>query len=336
MKLSFVIPAYNEENGIGACLDAIVAQKKMLGARGEDIEIVVVNNASTDGTAATITRYPDVRLVNEPEKGIVHARRAGFLATSGNLIANVDADTRITPGWIKKVLDEFAADPELVGLSGPFIYYDVSRSVRFWTRFFYYIGFVFYILIRFVFHVGSILQGGNFVVRRDALEKIGGYDTHISFYGEDTDVARRLSKVGRVKFTFQLPALSSGRRLAKEGSIRAGLRYALNIVWITFFKKPKTRAYEDIRPQQGAADGSYRAQNHRRPWLIGIIFVIIVTTLFSAGAYIIYSIAKTGTISTIGFIEMRNAAKQGFDQVATTTKNMLQGEFNTTTHGQPY
>ena len=60
------------------------------------------------------------------------------------------------------------------------------------------------------------MQGGNFVVRRDALQKIGGYDTNISFYGEDTDVARRLSKVGHVKFTFDLPALSSGRRLAKE------------------------------------------------------------------------------------------------------------------------
>jgi glycosyltransferase involved in cell wall biosynthesis len=250
MKLSFVIPAYNEENGIGACLDAIIAQKS-----GHDIEIIVVNNASTDGTATIVEqyvkKYPDVKLVTEPEKGIVHARRAGLLASKGELIANVDADTRITPGWINRVLAEFARDPELVGISGPFIYYDVSSSVRFWARFFYYLGFIFYLLIRFVLHVGSILQGGNFVVRRDALEHIGGYDTNISFYGEDTDVARRLSKVGHVKFTFDLPALSSGRRLAKEGSISAGFRYATNILWITFFKKPKTKTYQDIRAKNG-------------------------------------------------------------------------------------
>jgi glycosyltransferase involved in cell wall biosynthesis len=299
MKLSFVIPAYNEEGGIADCLDAIVAQKRAL---PYDIEIIVVNNASTDGTAAVVAKYPDVKIVNEPEKGIVHARRAGLLASTGDLIANVDADTRITPGWIKKVMDEFARDPKLVGLSGPFIYYDVSRSVRFWARFFYCIGYVFYLFIRFVFRVGSILQGGNFVVRRDALEKIGGYDTNISFYGEDTDVARRLSKVGHVKFTFALPALSSGRRLAKEGSIQAGFRYAMNIVWITFFKKPKTQTYEDIRLQKDQSV-PHIPQNNSRRWIIGIIFVVIMVAIFGTGAYIIYSVAKTGTVNTITLLQ---------------------------------
>jgi cellulose synthase/poly-beta-1,6-N-acetylglucosamine synthase-like glycosyltransferase len=335
MKLSFIIPAYNEEHYIGDCLDAIVKERRELPPElAREIEIIVVNNKSTDGTAAVVTKYPEVKLVNEPEKGIVHARRAGFLASSGALIANVDADTRITSGWIKKVMDEFARDPKLVGISGPFIYYDASRSVRFWTRFFYYVGFVFYLLIRFVFRVGSILQGGNFVVRRDALEKIGGYDTNISFYGEDTDVARRLSKVGHVKFTFSLPALSSGRRLAKEGSIVAGFRYATNIVWITFFKKPKTQTYQDIRVSDSSSM-TYSPRNNRRQWIIGTIFVVIVLLIFGTGAYIIYSIAKTGTISTIGFIEMENAARQEsqqlrekLDEVATTTKTMLQEKLN--------
>jgi glycosyltransferase involved in cell wall biosynthesis len=51
MKMSFVIPAYNEENGIAACLDAIIGQKQ-----NHDIEIIVVNNASTDGTAAAVEK----------------------------------------------------------------------------------------------------------------------------------------------------------------------------------------------------------------------------------------------------------------------------------------
>ena len=138
MKLSFVIPAYNEESYVGDCLDAIVAQKKEFvnnGGSPDAIEIIVVNNASTDDTAAIVKKYPDVQLVNEPEKGIVHARRAGFLASTGELIANVDADTRITPGWIKKVMDEFARDPKLVGLSGPFIYYDAPWKVRLVAKF---------------------------------------------------------------------------------------------------------------------------------------------------------------------------------------------------------
>ena len=63
-----------------------------------------------------------------------------------------------------------------------------------------------------------MLQGGNYVVRREALEKIGGYNLEISFYGEDTDVARRIQKEGRVRFTFEFPIYASGRRINQEDS----------------------------------------------------------------------------------------------------------------------
>jgi glycosyltransferase involved in cell wall biosynthesis len=296
MRLSFVIPAYNEEHYIGACLDAILAQKH----DAPDIEIVVVNNASTDHTAEVVDSYAKkdsvVKLVNESRKGIVWARRAGYLAATGELIANVDADTQITPGWIHRVLNEFSRDPKLVALSGPFIYYDAPRKVRIATRIFYYLGFGFYLINRFVFRVGSMLQGGNFIVRREALEKIGGYDTNLSFYGEDTDIARRMNKVGHVKFTFKLPARTSGRRLAKEGGWTTGLRYAINYVWMTFFKKPFTRDYIDIRMQD--KNGIPYAPAHRwKEWLIGTIFAIIILAIFGAVAYIIYNLAKTGTMN---------------------------------------
>lgn len=300
MKLSFVIPAYNEEHYVGDCLDAIIAQKSEFEKRGgaaDDIEIVVVNNASTDGTAELVKKYaeqhPNIKLVNETHKGIVWARRAGFLAATGDLIANIDADTRITPGWLTRVMDEFANDPKLVGLSGPFIYYDAPRKVRFFARIFNYAGLVFYFFIRFVFRVGSILQGGNFVVRRGAIEKIGGYDTHITFYGEDTDVARRLSKLGHVKFTFKLPALSSGRRLAKEGGITTGFRYAINILWITFFKKPISQTYADIR-LQNKNEVVYAPENRLREWIMGIIFIIVILVILGAVAYTIFIATQNG------------------------------------------
>jgi len=300
MKLSFVIPAYNEENYIGDCLDAIIKQKNELPTSdAADIEIIVTNNASTDGTATAvnkyITKYPNagIKLVDEPHKGIVWARRAGYLASTGDLIANVDSDTRITPGWIKRVLAEFARDPKLVGFSGPFIYYDAPRKVRASTRFFYYIGFMFYLLNRFVLRAGSMLQGGNFVVRRDALEKIGGYDTNLSFYGEDSDIARRLNKVGHVKFTFKLPAFSSGRRLAKEGGLTAGLRYAINYFWIMVFKKPFTQSYSDIR-LQNKNEVVYAPTNKWKEWTVEAIFVIITLTILLGAAYIIYRLAEVG------------------------------------------
>jgi glycosyltransferase involved in cell wall biosynthesis len=242
--ISFVVPAYNEEKVLARTLTAIIGEIKRTGCRAE---VIVVNNASTDTTGALAASFSDVIVVDEPEKGLVQARRAGFQRASGDLIANVDADTIVTEGWLDRVLDEFRRKPGLVALSGPYIYYDVSKSARAAVRAFYIMGYGFYVLNRFVLRVGSMLQGGNFVVRRAALEQIGGYNPLFTFYGEDTDLARRLNAVGAVKFTFRLPALSSGRRLLEEGLVRIGLRYSMNFVWATFARRPFTDEWIDVR-----------------------------------------------------------------------------------------
>ena len=69
-------------------------------------------------------------IVDEPVKGLVQARRAGFENATGELIANVDADTIVTEGWLGRVLHEFQRDPRLVALSGPYIYYDVPKRTQ--------------------------------------------------------------------------------------------------------------------------------------------------------------------------------------------------------------
>jgi len=104
-----------------------------------------------------------------------------------------------------------------------------------------------YVVNRYVLRAGSMVQGGNFVLRRDALEKIGGFDTSISFYGEDTDIARRMNCVGKVKFKFRLKMFSSARRLKHEGMLKIAGRYTMNYFWTTFRKKPFTAEYTDIR-----------------------------------------------------------------------------------------
>jgi glycosyltransferase involved in cell wall biosynthesis len=244
VTISFVVPAYNEEKHLARTLTAIISE---INRSGCTAEVIVVNNASTDGTGALAASFPQVIVVDEPEKGLVKARRAGFLRASGRLIANVDADTIVTEGWLNRVLREFDRHPDLVALSGPYIYYDVSKSTRFAVRAFYVMGYGFYMLNRFVLRVGSMLQGGNFVVSRTALEQIGGYNPLFTFYGEDTDLARRLHAIGAVKFTFRLPALSSGRRLIEEGLLRIGLRYSMNFVWATFMRRPFTDDWIDVR-----------------------------------------------------------------------------------------
>jgi glycosyltransferase involved in cell wall biosynthesis len=246
MKLAFVIPAYNEEALIGKCLESVVAEVRR---SGRPAGIIVVNNASTDRTGEIARGFEGVQVVDEPKKGLVNARDAGFAASAGyDLIANIDSDTIVPEGWLDTVYGEFEKDPKLVCLSGPYVYYDMSRWNRFLIGMFYGLTYLIYVVNRFILRVGSVVQGGNFVFKRAAWEQVGGYDRTIEFFGEDTDVAVRLSKVGGVKWTFALKMKTSGRRLEKEGVFRTAGTYTLNFFWVTFRGKPATKAYSDIRP----------------------------------------------------------------------------------------
>ena len=244
IMVSFVVPAFNEEKLLPACLAAI---RDEIARTSCPAEIIVVDTASQDRTAAVAAAVPGVLVVYESRKGLVHARRAGCQAARGLLVANIDADTLIPPGWLGRVLAQFAADPGLVAISGPYDYYDAPRHVRLATRVFYAAAFVPYLVNRHVLNVGSMVQGGNFTLRRDALEQAGGFDDRFTFYGEDTDIARRMHKVGRVKFTWALTAKSSGRRLRGDGLLMTGLRYTANYLSATFLRRPFTDAWIDYR-----------------------------------------------------------------------------------------
>ena len=257
MRLSFVIPAYNEEVYLPACIESILEQTRQFPVG--TTEIIVVNNASTDGTREVALRYPGVAVVDEPRKGLTFARQAGFAASSGELVANVDSDSRLTPGWLSRVFSAFADSSttnhagtgiraeKLAAFSGPVLYYDLTKQQRVLVHIFYMTAWTTYAINRYVLRVGSMVQGGNFVVARWALVEIGGFNLGISFYGEDTDIARRLNSVGEVRFTFDLKMFSSARRLKKEGMLTMAFRYSVNYFWTTFFKRPFTDTYIDIR-----------------------------------------------------------------------------------------
>jgi glycosyltransferase involved in cell wall biosynthesis len=249
--VSFVVPAYNEEALIGSCLTAITAEVSRTGCQAE---IIVVDNGSTDDTRQIALAMPDVKVVDEPQRGLVQARRAGCLAAEGEYIANIDADTVLAEGWLQTALAEFAHSADLVALSGPYIHYDLPTPARLVAAGFYRAVYIVHLLSRVVAGAGSVMQGGNFIVSRSALKRAGGFNPDFRFYGEDAELARRLAKVGKVKFTFALQAFSSGRRLAGEGLFRVLLRYSANYLWTHLFKRPLSADWLDFRHVAGATN----------------------------------------------------------------------------------
>lgn len=251
VKISFVIPAYNEERLIPKCLRSVFDEIDRVHDSGVrlDVEVVVVDNASTDRTREEALKFPNVTVVRENLKGLVYARRAGWVSTDGDIVANIDADTMLPKGWLSTVLDEFGRNERLVALSGPYIYYDLSALQRALVKGFYFLGWLIHLVNHHVLRMGAMVQGGNFVLKRAAWDSVGGFDITIPFYGEDTDVAVRVGRVGEVKWTWKLPMLTTGRRLAEEGLAKMSFVYTLNHLSVLYWGRPATRSYTDVRPQ---------------------------------------------------------------------------------------
>lgn len=237
MDVSLIIPAYNEEKYIGACLESVISS----GARFK--EIVVVDNASTDATARIASAFPQVRVVREERKGLTVARQSGFDATTGELVAFIDADCRIDRQWFPAVESHFAQHPHSVSLTGPVWYYDGPTWLRWFVIALEWISLpAAYFLARY------LIIGGNFVARRSAIEQIGGFNSDIRFFGEDADLARRLSEVGPTHLRMHFAVATSMRRFEHDGVLRTSLNYVLNFLSHVFFKRSFTHAYTDARP----------------------------------------------------------------------------------------
>ncbi len=97
--LSVVIPAYNEEDGIAAIVERVLAIRPQLAAVGVDeLECIVVDDGSTDGTAAIVQGYGDqVRLIRQQNRGYGGALKTGFSVARGELIGFLDADSTYPP-----------------------------------------------------------------------------------------------------------------------------------------------------------------------------------------------------------------------------------------------
>jgi len=234
-SITFIIPALNEEKLIAFAIRSIRAE---MAGRPNEYEILIVDNASTDRTAE-VALEQGAHVVHELRRGIVAARQAGYRHAKYELLANIDADNTIPAGWLDRALA--ALDPATVVVTGPLVYPEFSLPLQILTRVFYFLG-------RLSHHtLGTMVQGGNFIVRKAALDAVGGYNTEIAFFGEDTDFAVRIAKVGNVKLVPKMWVYSSARRFQVEGIVLTTWRYILNYLTVTFRGKPVTTEYQDIR-----------------------------------------------------------------------------------------
>lgn len=241
MTFSVIVCAYNEELLLPGCLHSLLQQTY------QPHEIILVNNASTDRTAG-VAAITGVRVVDEPRKGLVVARETGRRVSSGDVLVYVDADCRAPCTWLAQVVKAFEGPNTPAAVTGPYRFYDWDLFGRVLIRTYdYTLAPATHVLAQYVFGIGAVLYGGNFAITRRALDAIGGFDTSIEFHGEDTNLARRVSKIGRVRLKPPCYVFTSARRYKTMGRARVFGLYVRNYCAEIFFHRPSDTTHEDVR-----------------------------------------------------------------------------------------
>ena len=191
LKISVIVPVYNEEGYISNTLDALLAQKY------KNYEIIVVNDASKDNTADVLGKYegvPEIKVINKVKNGgQAKAINTGLDFASGEIIARIDGDSIAPPDWLEKINANFKKD-NILAVGG---WLDSSSDSSYWAlanslKDAIFNGF----LKKRV--TPNILPGANTAILASVFRQIGGYPEKDSYYSEDFQLYLKLSKLGKV------------------------------------------------------------------------------------------------------------------------------------------
>lgn len=208
MKISVVIPAFNEERLLAGSLGSIRAAMEAFDRRGWASELIVCDNNSTDDTAA-IARAAGARVVFEPVNQISRARNTGAAGAGGDWIFFVDADSHPTAELFSEAADAIAAGRCLAG--GSTVVYanpprGVALAVELWNA------------------LSRIMRwaAGSFIFcEAAAFRKAGGFSEAL-YASEEVDLFRRLKRMARrerrtIVILHRHPLLTSDRKVRLYG-----------------------------------------------------------------------------------------------------------------------
>jgi len=202
-RVSILIPAHNEEKVIRYTVEAMMN----LEYPKDKLDILVINDGSTDNTASIVQKYVDqdqrVRLYNVPKgeggKGKSRALNLGLKQTDAEFIAIYDADNTPDPKALRYLMAQIISDDKLGAVLGKFRTVNKNRNIL--TRFINIETLSFQSMLqagRWKLFKVSTLPGTNFVIRRNLLDKLNGWDEDA--ITEDSELSIRIYKEGmRIK-----------------------------------------------------------------------------------------------------------------------------------------
>jgi glycosyltransferase involved in cell wall biosynthesis len=225
IDISVVVAAYNEERLLPRCLDALARQ-----TGAQRVEVIVVDNASTDDTAK-IAREHGAIVLREDQPGAPNAKARGVGVARGRLVAVMDADSVCPPDWLERIVARFDADAGLIGLSGPARY----LGGPFWTPLVIWWWYAWWRTLGFFFGRAIYAVGTNVAFRREAYARSSGFDPGVPVGGDEVSLFSALAKLGKTRFDMDLVVDTDARRV-ELGFLRFFwevflIQYVINYTW---------------------------------------------------------------------------------------------------------
>jgi glycosyltransferase involved in cell wall biosynthesis len=184
MTISVIIPVYNGENTIKETIESVVNQTFT------DLEIIIINDGSTDSTVEIVKNIPDTRiqLHSYPNAGLAASRNRGISCSQGELISFIDADDLWTPDKLAAQYQKLQEHPQVAVAYSWTDYIDSNSQFLQPGRHVSATGNVFSKLLMWSF----LENGSNPLIRREAIETVGGFDESLCA-AEDWDMWLRLA-----------------------------------------------------------------------------------------------------------------------------------------------
>ncbi|MBM3229499.1 glycosyltransferase [Candidatus Parvarchaeota archaeon] len=233
IKASVVIPAFMEEKNIASTLQSLSGQKVSF-----NFEVIVSDASSTDKTVK-IAKSRGAKVLISPKTTIGVGRAIGLLAAKGEILVFTSADTVFEQGWLQNIVAPFE-NPGVAAVLGRFRPKEGTVFENFFCD-------------CLLFPAAKLLaylhmyyaNGDAMAIRKSVYTYIGGINREL-VTAEDTDIAMRASRIGRVVFCDSARAIISMRRIRKWGYPRFILFHTANFFMTTLFNKPFGK-YEAIR-----------------------------------------------------------------------------------------
>ncbi|MCD4740690.1 glycosyltransferase [archaeon] len=226
--ISVIIPAYNEENNIKACLESI--RSKFY----DDYEIIIIIGGD-DRTYDIAKEYGNAVRDNESQ-GAGPARNKGSKLAKGDVLVFIDADTVVNPHWLEKFAKVFE-DPKVVASGGPVRPLEGTLIDKVLFKLNQDWGYRF----TSFFHIYQF-SGQSCAFRKSVFDKIGGFNEEMSFL-EDTEISNRIKKEGKCVYIPDNWVASSPRRFHKKGYLQTLWKFLRNYFYMIVLHRLPKEAY---------------------------------------------------------------------------------------------